>query len=480
MDRVKSLILIILPLLIPVLGVGQGVLVSSELNLRNDYAYEFVGANDNETLLFRDRAFRYEVNAFDDQMRLKWERELAFEQGKIEMAGTVYDDTSFHIFYSFRDRGQRRLKVNKYDNRAFLVDSTTLIVDDQLASGAKWRFARSENREKVVLFGPADRRQVRFICYDVHSMSKMWDMSVPFVDTLSGKDFKQLILSDDGDMYMVLEVKQGGLLRQNYEQQLWLFSQGMTELTKVEVDVGEWFADDTRYIYDNVNEQLIGVSTLSEKSDGRVRGLIWTRVDNSTKTVTMQEEDMLNPELLQDIHGQETRYPNNIRDYILRDLILREDGGVVVSMELVKEYSRKPAYPYSNIRNDNPMNYRRWVDYYFEDLLLLNYGPDGDREWDAVLRKRQYSQDDEGMYSSYYLFKTPSFLHLVYNDEIRNENTVSEYVVNGDGDYVRNSLLSTASQRLRLRFRDAVQVSSRSFIVPSERNSKLMLVKFIY
>jgi hypothetical protein len=480
MDRIKCIILIFLPALIPFAGMGQGVLVSSELNLRNDYAYEFVGANDKETMLFRDRAFRYEVNAFDDQMRLKWERELDFEQRKIEMAGTVYDDTSFHIFYSYRDRGKRTLKVNKYDNRAFLMDSMTLIVDEQMASGAKWRFARSENREKVLLFGPADRREVRFICYDVPTMSMMWDLSVPFVDTLSGKDFKQLLLSDAGDMYMVLEVKQGGLLRQNYEQQLWLFSQGMNGLTKVEVNIGEWFADDTRYIYDNVNEQLIGVSTLSEKTDGRVKGLIWTRVNNRTKAVTMQEVDMLNPELLQDIHGQETRYPNNIQDFILRDLILREDGGVVVSMELVKEYSRKPAYPYSNIRNDNPMNYRRWVDYYFEDLLLMNYGPNGEREWDAVLRKRQYSQDDEGMYSSYYLFKTPSFLHLVYNDEIRNENTVSEYVINGDGDYVRNSLLSTASQRLRLRFRDAVQVSSRSFIVPSERNSKLMLVKFIY
>ena len=81
------------------------------------------------------------------------------------------------------------------------------------------------------------------------------------------------------------------------------------------------------------------------------------------------------------------------------------------------------------------------------------------------------------MYSSYFLFKTPDKLRLLFNDEIRQENTVSEYTIRGNGYYKRKSVFSTDYQRLRLRFRDAVQVAYNECIVPSERNSRLNLVR---
>ena len=84
------------------------------------------------------------------------------------------------------------------------------------------------------------------------------------------------------------------------------------------------------------------------------------------------------------------------------------------------------------------------------------------------------------MYSSYFLFRTPTSLRFLFNDEIKYENTVSEYVLNGNGDFERNSLLSTENLKLRLRFRDALQVNGNELIVPSERRNRLRLVKLEY
>jgi len=86
----------------------------------------------------------------------------------------------------------------------------------------------------------------------------------------------------------------------------------------------------------------------------------------------------------------------------------------------------------------------------------------------------------EVVFSSYFLFKTPSRLRIIYNDEIKRNNTVSEYVMDPLGNFERNSLLSTEYQKLKLRFRDAVQTSSNTLLVPSERNFKLSLVKIEY
>ena len=106
--------------------------------------------------------------------------------------------------------------------------------------------------------------------------------------------------------------------------------------------------------------------------------------------------------------------------------------------------------------------------------------PDGSEHWNAVLHKKQYSQDDDAMYSSYFLFKTPEMLRLLFNDEIRLENMVSEFVIRGNGYHRRQSVFSTDYQRLRLRLKDAVQVSYNECIVPSERNSRLSLVKITF
>ncbi|MCB0626438.1 MAG: hypothetical protein KDC43_21590, partial [Saprospiraceae bacterium] len=92
----------------------------------------------------------------------------------------------------------------------------------------------------------------------------------------------------------------------------------------------------------------------------------------------------------------------------------------------------------------------------------------------------QYSQDDDAAYSSYFLLKTPYNLRLLFNDEIKYENTVSEYVIQGNGHFDRNAVMSTENQKLRLRFTDAIQVASNALIVPSERRNRLKLVKVTY
>ena len=120
------------------------------------------------------------------------------------------------------------------------------------------------------------------------------------------------------------------------------------------------------------------------------------------------------------------------------------------------------------------------MDYFFEDVVAISVHPDGQEHWRRVLFKKQFSQDDAAIFSSYFLMKTPSRLKLVFNDEIKNNNTVSEYILDPLGRFNRNSLLSTDYQNLKIRFADAIQISSNEFLAPSEKNRKLSLVKITY
>jgi hypothetical protein len=120
------------------------------------------------------------------------------------------------------------------------------------------------------------------------------------------------------------------------------------------------------------------------------------------------------------------------------------------------------------------------IDFYFEEVFVLSIHPTGALHWETILHKRQYSQDDNGIFSSYFMFETAGKLRFLFNDEIRNENTVSEYVINGLGEYNRNSMFNTTGLDLRLRFRNATQINSNTLIIPSERKNRLKLVRLTY
>jgi hypothetical protein len=153
-------------------------------------------------------------------------------------------------------------------------------------------------------------------------------------------------------------------------------------------------------------------------------------------------------------------------------LALRQDGGALLIAERHHEIVRGTGAGRGFWRD----GMRMIVDYYFDDLFVVAINPDGSLHWNTVLHKKQYSQDDEAIFSSFFLLKSPDRLHFMFNDEIKYENTCSEYVLNPIGEFDRNSLLSTVNQGLRLRFRDAIQISATECLAPSEFRNRLRLV----
>ena len=165
-------------------------------------------------------------------------------------------------------------------------------------------------------------------------------------------------------------------------------------------------------------------------------------------------------------------------DIEVQDLAIRKDGGVLLIGEQRKELDRRATnYTAPYYGNDQ---IQIAADYFYEDLFILSVHPNGEKHWEKILHKKQYSQGDDAAFSSFFMAKTPSQLRLVYNDEVRNEGIVNEYLVTGGGTTGRKSVLNTEDQELKLRLKESLQVAHNEIIVPSELKSKLKLVRVVY
>lgn len=232
--------------------------------------------------------------------------------------------------------------------------------------------------------------------------------------------------------------------------------------------------------YDEKNERIVlaGFTTVNDES--KANGYFGFSI--SGNDIPEDAEILVNKfttDFISDVTGKKPGKVKELTDYKIQDIIVRNDGGVIIISELVKEFTRRSQMNAPNQFGDY-LPARGLIDYYHEDIILLSTFPDGKEHWRKILFKKQFSQDDGAIYSSYFLFKTPSRIRLIYNDEIKNSNTVSEYVFDPIGQSERKSVLSTEYQNLKLRFRDAIQIGPSSLIVPSEKSWKINMVRIDY
>jgi len=468
---ILSIILFILCYLTPSNVSGQVVTVSEDVYLKNDYSYDILGKISDQILLFRDKGNKVEIHAFDEELHFKWDRTIEFEKNRVDIIAVLADRDFFNVFYGFRAKGDYIIRHKRFDGAVNVVDTSTIAIYENQYFNPRFLFARSEDRSKVLLFRGDKDSEMDVFSYDLRLDTLLWDSKMKFKNVYLKRDFRKMVVSNAGDMYMVLENNR--LLKKNFFELFHIRGQ-TSELYKKKIELEDNTAVDIFAEYDNMNDRLVISGLYADKNLSRANGIFFTPVDWSDQDQEMQYVTF-STELLEDVYGKQVGKNKGLTNFNIQHMILREDGGVVVIAEMNKEFSRRSNVP---IRRDYMKT--GWVDYYYEDLLVYSIHPNGEEHWNTVLKKRQYSQDDDAAYSSFFLFKTQQNLRLLYNDEIRQENTVSEYVVKGNGKNERNSVFSTDYQRLRLRFKEGVQIAYNECIVPSERNNRLNLVRIRY
>jgi len=446
---------------------GQKVTVSEDINLRSDYIYDILGKVDNKILLYRDKGFNHILQVFDDNLWEKESVELQFEKKRITAIGLLGGEKDFSFFYNYRKKGDQILACRKFDSSGNLQDTATIAISNALLSYQRYFFAYSKNKRYASIFNFEKDNQMQVYLFDTKTMELAWSKTYIFDFAFMRRDFREFLVSDDGAGILVFERDEFKIGKSKESIETYFLNAGSGDLSRASFSFDEKFIVDYMVAYDNSNEKIVLTGLYGEKFRTRADGY-FVLVNGEVQYTPFKQE------LYRELEKNNKRKVNFLEDYAIADVIIREDGGILMVAEMQRKFSRK-----SNMIEGRRQSFdiRAYVDYYNEDMLVFSIHPDGEAHWEKILRKKQFSQDDGGYFSSFFVFKSPQELRFIFNDEIKQDNTVSEYILNPIGENERNIVMNTEYQKLRLRFQEAVQISSRDFIVPSERNNKFNLVK---
>lgn len=459
-------------------GFTQDILISEGYSIRNDDTYHLIGKIKNQILLFVDKFDDYEIIAFDEDMQEQWDKKVAFDSKRAKILHVTPSRRDFTIVYRYNKRGKIYTQAVKMDEKAEILAMDTVDVQSTRNFFSKSEVLESEDKRYLLIYETEMETRIHARVFDMQEMKTIWRKVFTLQDMDINRDFVEALLDNTGQPYFIFNKDNRKAKREENRFLVTVYNDktGNADNYEFSMKGKVWF--DVKFEYDNMNKRLMAAGLYSEKRYNEARGYFYMNIDLTSPDDYQLDFEVFDSKFIVRAMGKSADKINGISDVSVQDIVLRRDGGLLMIVERNREHERRvsnytPSYAASHV--DKPQ-----VDYHFEDILLLSVHPDGSLHWAETLQKRQFSQDDDARFSSYFLMHSPRNLRFLYNDEIRPNTNVNEYTVNGKGRQARNNVYNAQKENIMLLLPAAVQVAANELIVPSERRSTLKLVRIVY
>jgi hypothetical protein len=247
--------------------------VSDPLSIRNDYGYELIGRLRDRILVFRDKYDEFEIQAYDQQMRPVWNRELEdLDKRGVQILAVTAGKNDFSVLYRWRRRGHIALRLHKYDPGANLIDTATIKdYGERVFNVPELKHIESEDRNCMVVYNEAEPGRMEATCFRVDKMVVLWDKIVPSNDIDTETNARELLLSNDG-IFCIVEEKNNRKGKIEDHRFDITYLKNAPEWPPTFIAVPHFLTGDVAFKYNNEQQSIVGAGVYGEKNRERVNG----------------------------------------------------------------------------------------------------------------------------------------------------------------------------------------------------------------
>ena len=261
---------------------AQSVLISESMPLKSGEWYEIIGKLKGRYLLCKTTFDgKFVVNGYNNEMKLKWTKEIVIDEKRANILKIAATKNDFTIVYSFQEKGVSTIKAHKYDPGANLIDSTTI----HQHSGSLYEFnlqtISSEDKSKMLFYFIENQKRINTISYDVESMEVLWACSFAPEGLPYHRDFSQVLVSDEGDMYFIIGKDNRKNKRDDHVYDIFFGNKETSKksITFFTFHMRKKLTFDVNFVYDNLNKKIVAGGLYSEKTRTKSVGYFYLNID---------------------------------------------------------------------------------------------------------------------------------------------------------------------------------------------------------
>lgn len=446
--------------------------------------FEVAGRVGDRIYTYRNTNGEYYLDAWDDSMNLKATVVLDFFPDKVSKAHFVTYPDHMVALYQTTDRNRTALYSALLDAQGLLQGRPQLLEEMKTgifgSGGHQFDYTLSEGKNFLLFYQVDQGRK------DVTLRGWLLNNSGKKIRTINANYTGEgsvrpgdLVVTDQGAVYLsVLRIAgakdyagQGVLLQ--------LDTNGR-RYTEVPIPVPDIYLGSTFMRMAGGSGQLVLSGFYSDEKNGQYDGVYFTAYDPVAATFQPLKQMPFSDRLRVATGARNTRKAFN--DYVIRNLVVRRDGGFVLVAENTYVTTRGYGNPYGFYSYYySPFSYGATVrEYYYNDIVVLSYGPDALLEWSSFVRKSQYSQEDGGRFSSFAFLNTGGSLAMLYNDFNTRRSSIQLAAIDGEGKQQVRSMAAGSNTDPDWLPRLGKQTAQRELIVPCLRRGELCFARVTF
>ena len=368
------------------------------------------------------------------------------------------------------------LESNKVVQYAALLDASGLLINKPIEIGHKktgifgptknyFSSSVSDDKKTILVYTATDKKnEIAFEGKWLDDKGVVFKRCKASFKTENLPEHGEVNIGNDGTVYMAAYTPTGS---QDYTDQYWLLKlkPGALKFESKELELGEKFATGGYTRIDNINNKVYFGGFYSDKKNGRFDGFIYAAFDITKDTFSTRRFIPFDNDIISKANGNKRNY--SFDNYMVRQLIVKNDGGFVLVAEsqyVTMRSSFTPGFGYYSFYS--PYMNSSVREYHYNDIMALAYNNDGVREWNTIIPKQQYSQEDDGVFSSYALVNTGGTLAFLFNDFDTRHSRIQLATVTADGKSDVHGLTAEGNDYPDWLPKSAKQVAGRVLVVP--------------
>lgn len=496
-------LLLLAAFVLPLINYAQQITYSEpERDDSRSINFEVVGKISGNFVVYKNIRTKNAVSVYDNDMHLKQRVDLDFIPDRtINVDFIAYPDY-FYVVYQYQRRSILYCMAEKMDGEGkklgepVQLDTTFINV---FADNKIYNTIFSEDKQHIMIYKIQKKNEkFNFTTLSFNSQLQLQRKSRWVVPYDERRDvYSDFFADNEGNFVFAKSEKEG--LRDLISRVFLVTKAPLSDTFTINtINTNNFYLDELKLKVDNVNKRYLLNSFFYTQKRGNIEGLftaVWDRASNSQIIQNSIKFD----DTLRQQAKVEGSYKYAFNDYFIRQVILKNDGGYILTGENYYTQSRNNAwnrqdflYGYSSLSaydyyNYSPSGY--WyrprgfygsqTRYYYNNIVVMEIDKDGHMVWNNVLHKSQFD-DETDNFLSYQIMNAGGELHFLFNELERRNELIADQSVTADGVVKRNPTLKSLDKGYEFMPRFAKQVSLKQIIIPCTLRNYVCFAKIDY
>jgi len=467
--------------------------------------FQIIGKIHDNYLIYKNIRDNYAICTYDNSMRLLNRIDLRFLPDKtLNVDFITYPDFAY-LIYQYQKRNAiycEAVKINadgKLLADPMVLDTTHI---NFFASNKIYSSISSEDKSMIMIY-KIQRKNGKYNFTTLlfnDSLQMLHKSAIPTNYDDRDDLFSDFYVDNTGNFVFTKGNKSNS---KDFIQDLALITKSpeADSFSLNKMDLSGNYLDDIKLKIDNQNKHYVINSLYYTKRRGNVEGIFTAVWDIDSKQMITQNFQALGDSVRV---AAKTNGNNKtaLNDYFIRDVILKKDGGFILTAEdyyaqsLSSPWNRYdylygyPSFspynyymysPYSygygyGSYGRNPYFNSGYQRYYYNNILVLSMDKNGKPDWASVINKSQYD-DQTDNFLSYVIMLTGGQMHFLFNSLERRTLLLSDQSVSGSGQITRNPPFKNLDRGYQFMPRYGKQVSATEIIIPCTYRNYICFAK---